>query len=127
MHVMQMIDNREWSEMHATAGKEREASSGYLVKTHAWPSLQVAPTDVREWSRYRDGSEWSLINIADVPFLFAVIVRRRPFFQEDPSIMFLTLGLYIMPPDKVEVEPCFVVAALISRAQAQGFGMEKAP
>ena len=33
--------------------------------------------------------------------------------------MFLTLGLYIMPPDKVEVEPCFV-AALISRAQAQG-------
>ena len=35
--------------------------------------------------------------------------------------MFLTLGLYIMPPDKVEVEPCFVGAALIGRAQAQGF------
>ena len=66
-------------------------------------------------------------NIADVPFLFSVIVRRRPLFQEDPSIMFLTLGLYIMPPDKVEVEPCFVVAALISPAQAQGFGMDKAP
>ena len=25
--------------------------------------------------------------------------------------MFLTLGLYIMPPDKVEVEPCFVGAS----------------
>ena len=35
--------------------------------------------------------------------------------------MFFTLGLFIMPPDKVEVEPCFVVAALISRAQAQDF------
>ena len=35
--------------------------------------------------------------------------------------MFLTLGLYIMPPDKVEVEPSFVVAVLICRAQAQGF------
>ena len=51
----------------------------------------------------------------------AVMVRRRPFFQEDPLIMFLTLGLYVMPPDKVDVEPCFVVAALIGRAQAQDF------
>ena len=58
-------------------------------------------------------------NIAEVPFLFAVTVRRRTFFQEDPSIMFLTLALYITPPDKVEVEPCFVVATLISRAQAK--------
>ena len=60
-------------------------------------------------------------NIADTPSLLAVVVRRRPFFQEDPSIMFLTLVLYVMPPDKVEVEPCFVVAALIGRAQAQDF------
>ena len=59
--------------------------------------------------------------IADTPSLLAVMVRRRPFFQEDPLIMFLTLGLYLMPPDKVEVEPCFVVAALIGRAQAQDF------
>ena len=35
--------------------------------------------------------------------------------------MFLTLGLFIMPPNKVEVEPCFVVAALISRADAKSF------
>ena len=33
-------------------------------------------------------------------------------------IMFLTQGLYVMPPDNVEVEPCFVMAALIGRAQA---------
>ena len=59
-------------------------------------------------------------NIADAPF-FAVMVRRRPFFQEDPLIMFLTLGLYVIPSYKVQVEPCFVVAALIGRAQAPGF------
>ena len=60
-------------------------------------------------------------NIADTPSLLTVMERRRPFFQEDPLIMFLTLGLYVMPPDKVEVEPCSVVAALIGRAQAQDF------
>ena len=31
-------------------------------------------------------------DIADVPLLFAVMVRRRTSFQEDPSIVFLTLG-----------------------------------
>ena len=62
-----------------------------------------------------------MLCIADVPLLFAVMVRRRAFFQEDPSIVFLTLGLFIMPPNKVEVEPCFVVAALISRADAKSF------
>ena len=46
-------------------------------------------------------------NITDAPSLLADVVRRRPFFQEDPLIMFLTLGLYVMSPDKVEVEPCF--------------------
>ena len=60
-------------------------------------------------------------NLTDTLPLLAVMVRRRPFFQEDPLIMFLTLGLYVMPPDKVEVEPCFVVAALIGGAQAQNF------
>ena len=59
--------------------------------------------------------------IADVPFLYAVMVRRRTFFQEDPSIVFFTLVLFIVPPNTVEVEPCFVVAALINRAQAQSF------
>ena len=58
-------------------------------------------------------------NITDTPNFLAVMVRRRPFFQEDPLIMFITLVLYIMPPNKVEVEPRFVVAALISRADAK--------
>ena len=53
------------------------------------------------------------------PSLLAVMVRRRPFIQDYPLITFLTLGLYVMPPDNVEVEPRFVVAALIGRAQAQ--------
>ena len=30
-------------------------------------------------------------NVADVSFVFAVMVRRRTFFQEDPSIVFLTV------------------------------------
>ena len=33
--------------------------------------------------------------------------------------MFLNLGLYIVPPDKIEVKPWFVVAASVVRAQAQ--------
>ena len=60
-------------------------------------------------------------NIADTQFLLAAMARRRLFFQEDLLMMFLTLGLHVMPPDKVEEEPCFVVAALIGRAQAQDF------
>ena len=60
-------------------------------------------------------------NITDVSFLFAVMVRRRTFFQEDPSIVFLTVGQFLAPPDKVEVEPCFAVAALIRRADAKSF------
>ena len=58
-------------------------------------------------------------NITDTPVFLAVMVRRRPFFQEDPLIMFITLVLYIMPPNKVEVGPRFVVAALISQADAK--------
>ena len=62
-------------------------------------------------------------SIADVLLLFAVMVPllRRAFFQEDPSIVFLTLVLFIMHSNEVEVEPCFVVAALISRADAKSF------
>ena len=60
-------------------------------------------------------------NVSDVPFVSVVMVRRRKFFQEDPSIVFLTVELFIAPPDKVGVEPCFVVAALIGRADAKSF------
>ena len=41
--------------------------------------------------------------------------------QKDPSIMFLTVRLFTAPPGKVGVEPCFVVAALIGRADAKSF------
>ena len=58
-------------------------------------------------------------NVTDVPFVFAALVRRRPVFQEDPSTVFLTVRLFVAPPHKVEVEPCFVVAALIGRADAE--------
>ena len=51
-------------------------------------------------------------NVSDVSLSLAVMVRRRPFFQEDLLIMFLTLVLNVLPIDKVEVEPRFVVAAL---------------
>ena len=61
-------------------------------------------------------------NVADVSSVFAVMVRRRTFFQEDPSIVFLTvLWLFVAPSDEVEVEPGFVVAALISRADTKCF------
>ena len=59
------------------------------------------------------------LNLTDTPAFPAVMERRRPFFQENPLTRLFALGLYIMPSDKVEVEPCFVVAALIIRAQAQ--------
>ena len=42
MHVMQKIDNRRWDQTHATVELEKEASSGYLVRTHELLTLQVA-------------------------------------------------------------------------------------
>ena len=60
-------------------------------------------------------------NVADVSFVFAVMVRRRLFFQEDPSIVFLTVKLFIAPRDEVAAEPCFVVATLASRADTKSF------
>ena len=114
---MQMIDNRDWRATHATAGSVTRSLG---EDTHV--ALVVGRTHerARMVAISRRRKRMVAPSIADVPFLFAVMVRRRTFFQKDPSIMFLTLWLYIMPPDKVEVEPCFVVAALISRAQAQG-------
>ena len=76
---------------------------------------------MREWSRCHEECEWSLTTSLFVSLLFAVMVRGRTFSQEDPPIAFLTWGLIIAPPDKVEVEPYFVVAALIGRADAKSF------
>ena len=67
-------------------------------------------------------------NIADVSRLFAVMVRRKAFFQEDPPIVPFVMRLVAAPFDKIKVEPCLVMAALISRADTKSFvGMENAP
>ena len=50
-------------------------------------------------------------NIADVSLLFAVVVRRKTFFQENPSIML----------NKIQVEPHLVMAALIGLPDAWSF------
>ena len=42
-------------------------------------------------------------HVANVSFLHAVVVRRRTFMQEDPSIVFLTMWLFVAPSAKVEV------------------------
>ena len=36
-------------------------------------------------------------NVADLSFLFAVMVRRRAFFQEDPSIVLFAVWLFVAP------------------------------
>ena len=60
-------------------------------------------------------------NITDVSFVFAVMARRRAFFQEDPSIVSFAVWLFVAPFDKVKVEPGFVMATLVSRADAKSF------
>ena len=40
------------------------------------------------------------LDVADVSFLFAVMVRRRTFFHKDTSIVFLTVWLFVAPFDK---------------------------
>ena len=105
------------------AVKREEASSGHLVRTYALFALKgrrityVTSAKGRLLRRQRMVAH----NVADVPFVSAVMLRRRTFFQEDPSIVFLTVRLFVVPPDKVEVEPGFVVAALISRADTKSF------
>ena len=59
-------------------------------------------------------------DVADVSFVLALMERRRTF-QENPSIVFLTVWLFVAPSDKVEVQPGIVVATLVGRAQAQDF------
>ena len=60
-------------------------------------------------------------NVTDVSFLFAGMVRRRAFFQEDPSIVFFAVWLLVAPFDIVKVEPSFVMATLVSRADTKSF------
>ena len=49
------------------------------------------------------------------------MVRRRAFFQEDSSIVLFVVRLFVAPIDKVEVEPGFVMATLVSRADTMSF------
>ena len=60
-------------------------------------------------------------NVADVSLLFPLMVRRRAFFQEDLSIVSFAVWLFVARPYKVEVEPGFVVATLVSRADTKSF------
>ena len=60
-------------------------------------------------------------NVADVSFVLAVMVRRRTFFQEDPSIVFLTVWPFVAPFDEVEMESGFMMATLVSRADTKSF------
>ena len=119
MHAMWMINDRNERDT-CTCQKDRVASSGHLVKTHAKTAVVGRLHGRARMVAISRRKRMVANTIADTPSLLAVMVRRRQFFQE-ALIMFLTLGLYVMPPDKVEVEPCFVVAALIRRAQAQDF------
>ena len=57
-------------------------------------------------------------DITDASFLLPVMIWRSTFFRENSSIRFFVLCLSAAPVDEFKVEPCLVVAALISRAQA---------
>ena len=108
---------------HLWLSKREEATSGHLVRMYASFSLKgsvqtYVPTAN---GRLLRGQRMVAHNVADVSFVFAVMVRRRTFFQEGPSIVFLTVRLFVAPSDKVEVEPGFVVATLVSRADTKSF------
>ena len=109
LHAMRTINN----------GTERDTcvcrkGEGSVIRTLGGDARKALVV-----GRTHGGARMVAHSIADAPSLLVVKVRRRPFFREDPLIMFIMLGLYFLPSDKVEVEPCFVVAALIIRAQAQ--------
>ena len=62
-------------------------------------------------------------HVADVSVVLAVMVRRRTFFQWDPSVVFLTLTvwLFVAPSNKVKVEPDIMMATLVDRVKAPDF------
>ena len=88
MHVMQMNDNRSWNETHVTVELEARSVIRLGEDTRVaqlWVALNL------NWRRTVTLSRRERMvarNIADVSLLFAVVVRRRTFFQENPSIMF---------------------------------------
>ena len=110
MHVIWMVDDR--SEQDTCICQKK----GSVIR-----SLGEDARKTSDVGRSHGHARMVAHDIAEMPSFLAVMVRRLPFFWEDLLVMFLTLGLYVMPIDKVEVEPRFVVAALIGRAQAQDF------
>ena len=60
-------------------------------------------------------------NIAVGSLLFAVMVHRRNFFQEDPVTKCLTLELSVMPP-KQRRGGAMLRGVLIGLPDAQSFG-----
>ena len=91
--------------------KRKKASSSHLVKTRTASVVGRTHGCARTVAMSRR-KRLVAQNIADVPLLFAVMVRRRTFSQQDPSIEFLTLGLLVISPTKSG-------GSLVSRADAK--------
>ena len=98
-----------------------DASSDHLVRMYALFSLKRKRSNVLTANgRLLRRKRMVAHNAADVSFRFAAMVRRRTFFQEDPSNVFFAVWLFA-PSDKVEVEPGFVMATLVSWADTKSF------
>ena len=68
-----------------------------------------------------DGGEWSPgRNTCLAPF-FAVLVRSRHLFEEKPLFMLFTRFTVTVMVNEIQMEPHFMVAALILGALAQSF------
>ena len=53
-------------------------------------------------------------DIAGAPFLLAVLVRHRTLLEWTSSVMLIMLCLSAAPIDEIQVEPCLMMATLIS-------------
>ena len=105
----------EWTNEERKTQRRLSASSGHLLRTYSLSSLKgTAQMYWRQMVAYYKDSEWSLITSL-------MRARRRAFFQEDPSIVFFEVWLFVAPFDKIEVEPGFVMATLVSRADTKSF------
>ena len=60
MHAIWMVNDKSEQDK-CICQKKRVASSGHLVETYGKPLCRSPPTDVREWPRHYDESEWSLM------------------------------------------------------------------
>ena len=51
--------------------------------------------------------------------LFAVVVRRRAFIQEESFVSFASMAIVLI--HKIHVKPCLVVATLVGLSDAESF------